>query len=84
MKKYASILSNNEYLKLFRQKAETILNNKAWKPDSLLSGMEVQELLHELQVFQIELEMQNDELRSSHESLELERKKFLSLFKVVV
>ena len=80
MKKYASILSNNEYLKLFRQKAETILNNKAWKPDSLLSGMEVQELLHELQVFQIELEMQNDELRSSHESLELERKKFLSLY----
>ncbi|MCW3077758.1 MAG: putative signal transduction histidine kinase [Bacteroidetes bacterium] len=40
----------------------------------------IDELLHELQVYQVELEMQNDELRISQEALEKERLRFLNLF----
>jgi PAS domain S-box-containing protein len=80
LKKDNSILNNNEQLRLFRQKAERILSSKIQEPDATLSVMQVEELLHELQVFQIELEMQNDELKFSSEVLDLERKKFSGLY----
>lgn len=41
-----------------------------------------QKLLHELQVHQIELEMQNDELRQAHETLEHTRARYFDLYEL--
>jgi signal transduction histidine kinase len=47
---------------------------------SNLSNEEVSKLLNELQVYQLELEMQNDELKASYQTLEQERAKFMGLY----
>ena len=47
--------------------------------DALLPK-ETQQVLHELRVHQIELEMQNEELRTSHAELETERSRYLDLY----
>jgi len=43
-------------------------------------SMDSAQLMHELQVHQIELEMQNEDLRSTHLELEESRSKYFSLF----
>jgi PAS domain S-box-containing protein len=48
-----------------------------------IAGMPVddaQELIHELQVHQIELQMQNDELREAHEKIEAARDQYADLY----
>jgi PAS domain S-box-containing protein len=45
-----------------------------------ISDQELEVLLGELQVFQLELEMQNDELSASYQMLESERSKFAGFF----
>lgn len=45
-----------------------------------LSEETVKELFHELKVHQIELEMQNDELRKTRDSLEISRAKYFDLY----
>lgn len=45
-----------------------------------VSDQELEVLLEELQIFQLELEMQNDELSASYQMLESERSKFAGLF----
>ena len=45
-----------------------------------ISDHELEVLLEELQIFQLELEMQNDELSNSYHMLELERAKFVDFF----
>ncbi|TVR51651.1 MAG: response regulator [Gemmatimonadales bacterium] len=45
-----------------------------------LSLDQVREMLHELKVHQIELEMQNEELRQSRTELELSRERYFDLF----
>jgi len=54
--------NGNKYSKKFddlRNKAEEILAGKKGHPKKL--ALEIDELIHELQVYQIELEVQNEE-----------------------
>ena len=41
---------------------------------------DIKKLVHDLKVHQIELEMQNDELRKAHETIETSRQKYFDLF----
>ena len=63
-----------------RQKAEEKLKTKKQDADPHVSGDDVVRLLHELQVHQIELEMQNEELRHAYETTEEALKKFTMLY----
>jgi len=63
-----------------REKAEKILREKQRKEDKELKEADVNKLLHELQVHQIELEMQNEELRQAYDTAETALKKYTMLF----
>lgn len=66
-----------------RKQAEDILRaNRASMPDGIegLSAEAAREMLHELQVHQIELEMQNEELRRTQELLEGSRARYFDLY----
>src|SRR5210317_801078 len=65
-----------------RKRAEKALQKRP--PDNFdlakLSKEEMHSLIHELQVHQIELEMQNDELRRAQLDLEAARDKYTDLY----
>lgn len=63
-----------------RKKAENLLQKKQLKRDMKLSEIDKQELIHELEVHQIELEMQNLELNDAKETAEQNEKKFTELY----
>ncbi len=68
---------------VMRRRAEDLARERmAQLPQSLqaLSPQEMQQLMHELQVHQIELEMQNDELRRSQRELEAARARYFDLY----
>ncbi len=76
---------NNKELSLtdaqvLRLKAEHQLKEKQVKLDKPITETEVKRLLHELQVHQIELEMQNEELRQANETAETALKKYTILY----
>ena len=63
-------------------RAEELLRRKGADTEDI-SGLlheDIQKLLHELQVHQIELEMQNDELRKAQLALEESRDRYLELY----
>ncbi len=65
-----------------RKRAEKALQERP--PDNLespeLSNEEMHRLIHELQVYQIELELQNDELRRFQNEIEESRNKYSHLY----
>ncbi|MDZ7672831.1 MAG: PAS domain-containing protein [Halanaerobiales bacterium] len=66
-----------------RKKAEKIMRQKdSRKLDSLddMTAKEINEVLHELEVHQIELELQNEELRLAQEELEKARARYYDLY----
>ncbi|MBK5193762.1 MAG: PAS domain S-box protein [Flavobacteriaceae bacterium] len=64
-----------------RRKAEELLKNDQKKPDSYLSEVEILKLIHEIEVHQIELEMQNEELKVAKErAIELASEKYAKLY----
>jgi PAS domain S-box-containing protein len=73
---------SKDKLSELRQRAEAALTEKAGSASdvSQLSSEDVQKLIHELQVHQIELEMQNDELRRAQLALEESRDRYLDLY----
>ncbi len=63
-----------------RRKAEEILAIRKSMPDKHLSDLNVDRLLEELSVFQIELELQNEELLRKQTELEISKNEFENLF----
>ncbi|TCO07285.1 hypothetical protein [Natronoflexus pectinivorans] len=63
-----------------REKAEKKLNKLRKSEDGELNKIDVNKLLHELQVHQIELEMQNEELQLAYKTAEKALKKYTMLF----
>jgi len=67
--------------KTLRSKAEKILLNDPQPASELSEGdTDTRKLIHELQAHQIELEMQNDELRKKQEEIEEIRKRYVDLY----
>jgi PAS domain S-box-containing protein len=62
-----------------RRRAEDILLKQPGTVDKIPLA-DVQRIVHELQVYQIELEMQNDELRRTQQELEAAREKYFDLY----
>jgi PAS domain-containing protein len=66
--------------KMLRIKAEEMLIAKQKKEIATAMETDVLKLVHELQVHQIELEMQNEELKQAHETAEMALKKYTMLY----
>lgn len=64
---------------ILRLKAEEKLKSKKKKSEQVIEA-DLKKLLHELQVHQIELEMQNEELREAYERAEIALEKFTMLY----
>ena len=65
---------------MLRRNAEEILKKKQDKKEKLVIETDSVKLLHELQVHQIELEMQNEELIQANETAETALKKYTMLY----
>lgn len=65
---------------MLRRNAEEILKKKQDKMDKLVIETDSVKLLHELQVHQIELEMQNEELIRANAAAETALKKYTMLY----
>ena len=65
---------------MLRMKAEEQLKVKQKKASIPVIETDMKKLMHELQVHQIELEMQNDELRQAYETAETALKKYTMLY----
>ena len=66
--------------KMLRRKAEEQLKQKQKDTASPKKDTDIKKLLHELQVHQIELELQNEELQHAYETTEEALKKYTMLF----
>jgi len=77
MNKEKQNLSDNQIL---RRNAEELLKKKQFKMDRLAMETDAVKLLHELQVHQIELEMQNEELMQANETAETALRKYTMLY----
>jgi len=72
--------NNSEHLNTtLRQQAEAKVRDNELRTKAL-SPDETRQLLHELQVHQIELEMQNDELRRTQVELDATRERYFDLY----
>ena len=75
--------SDEQRLKALRRRADALAQNylsEESRGDKILSPAQAVKTLHELRVHQIELEMQNEELRSTHLLLDAERERYYELY----
>ena len=73
---------NNVELKPFdelRKKAEDLLSQRV-EERQIIGSRDVKKLVHALQVHQIELEMQNEELRRAQVELEESKQRYADLY----
>ena len=66
--------------KMLRKNAEEQLKARKKKVSSPVMESDVKKLMHELQVHQIELEMQNEELKQAYETAETALRKYTMLY----
>lgn len=66
--------------RMLRRNAEEQLKEKRDQSDKWVIEADVKKLMHELQVHQIELEMQNEELRKAYETSEKALKKYTIMY----
>jgi len=71
--------AGHDKLTILRKRAEEMLRTLAVEP-VLENGNDLKQLLHELSVYQIELEMQNEELSKSRHALEFSLNKYQQLY----
>ena len=76
---------NNEEIdfldaEILRKKAEQKLKSKQQHHRKTEEVIDLKKLLHELQVHQIEMEMQNEELRNAYDTAEATLKKYTMLY----
>ena len=74
-----SKLTRTEDAAELRQQAEEMARKEV-APLGALSPKEIRQTLHELRVHQIELEMQNEELRRAHGELDAARERCFDLY----
>jgi len=72
--------NNLTEVEILRQKAKELLKNKSPKTTSINFEAKILKLFHELEVYQIELEMQNKELLQVKEQAEIEAQKYTELY----
>lgn len=72
--------NKSEAMLTLRKKAEELQKNKQLKLDSKLSEADTLKLIHEFEVHQIELEMQNEELIVAKEQAEVAIEKYADLY----
>jgi PAS domain S-box-containing protein len=70
----------NKIVSILRKQADKILDGKVVGQEENLTNEEISILLNELEIFELELEMQNDEIKISYDALDNERAKFVGLF----
>src|SRR5690242_6744470 len=71
--------SDNRFEEL-RKQAEEALRKGTTGPEVMKVALDIDHLIHELQVHQAELEMQNDELRRVQRELEASRERYSDLY----
>ncbi|MFV5685875.1 ATP-binding protein [Flavobacterium sp. GB2R13] len=72
--------NKSEAMVILREKAEELQKKKDLKLDSNLSEADTLKLIHEFEVHQIELEMQNEELILAKEQAEVAIEKYTNLY----
>ncbi|MCI4442125.1 MAG: PAS domain S-box protein, partial [Lentimicrobium sp.] len=72
--------ANSSQANILRQKAEEQLKNKSIPTDKNISDIETLKLIHELDVHQVELEMQNEELLTAKIKAETDAEKYTNLY----
>lgn len=65
-----------------RQRADAITQANPGAPATSLTAQATERLLHELQVHQVELELQNEELRRAQVQLDAERARYFDLYEL--
>jgi PAS domain S-box-containing protein len=78
MKKANALSEKEDHDHHMRKKAEEKLANMPSLKE--MAGIKTDELIHELQVHQIELEMQNEELKKAQIDLENSKEKYIDLY----
>ena len=76
--KNGDILYRESVLGVLRDKAEKLFESTDRKHTA--EGSQIAKLLNELEIYELELQLQNEELKASYSALEMERVKFVSLF----